>query len=149
MKIISILIITLLTTGLTTGCSVISKMRQNDPETLLKSDHPLKSRQDIRTEKLLTGDVWKYQRQEGDCKDTEWAQSFYKNRYYRSAGAACLLKDAFSVDAENWHVKQTMLYITNLAPDAGDDIIMRYYIKHLSEKKLILRSNGFEYTFIK
>ena len=138
-----------LITFLISGCSLIGDTRQNDPDALLKSDHPLKSRQDIRTEKLLKGGVWKYQRQADDCKDTEWSQKFYKNRYYRSGGAACLLKDAFSVDAENWHVKKTMLYITNLAPDAGDDIIMRYYIKHLSKGKMILHSNGFDYTFLK
>ncbi|HIO96848.1 MAG TPA: hypothetical protein EYG71_02870 [Leucothrix sp.] len=145
MRIITVVLIAFLMSG----CSLIEDMRQNEPDALLKSDHPLKTRQDIRTEKLLIGGVWKYQRQDDDCKDTEWQQTFYKNRYYRSGGAACLLKDAFSVDAENWHVKKTMLYITNLAPDAGDDIILRYTIKHLSKGKMILHSNGFDYTFLK
>ena len=145
MRIITVVLIAFLMSG----CSLIEDIRQNEPDALLKSDHPLKTRQDIRTEKLLIGGVWKYQRQDDDCKDTEWQQAFYKNRYYRSGGAACLLKDAFSVDAENWHVKKTMLYITNLAPDAGDDIILRYTIKHLSKGKMILHSNGFDYTFLK
>lgn len=145
MKLVSLVLITLLMSG----CSLMGDTSQNDPEALLKSDNPLKTRQDIRTEKLLIGGIWKYQRTADDCSDTDWAQKFYKNRYYRSAGAACLLKDAFSVDAENWHVKKTTLYITNLAPSEGDDIIMRYAIKHLSEGKLILQSNGFDYTFLK
>lgn len=147
MKVISLV----LTALLVSGCSLMEEARQNDPEAkaLVKSENPLKTRQDIRTEKLLTGGIWKYQRTAEDCKDTDWAQKFFANRYYRSVGAACLMKDAFSVDAESWHVKKTMLYITNLAPNEGDDIILRYAIKHLSEGKLILQSNGFDYTFLK
>lgn len=145
MRLITLIVITFFISG----CSLIEETRQNSPDVLIKTDHPLKTRQDLRTEKLLIGGEWKYQRQAGDCEDTTWSQKFHDNRYYRSGGAACLLKDAFSVDAESWHVKQTMLFITNLAPDAGDDIIMRYTIKHLSEGKMILSSNGFDYTFLK
>ena len=114
-----------------------------------KSSHPLKTKQDLLIEKALSYGVWAYQPQTEDCKDTQWEQKFDENRYYQSVGSACEIKDAFSVDAESWHVKNNMLYIVNLAPDDSDDIIIKYGIKALDRKKLILLSNGYEYTFLR
>ena len=113
------------------------------------SSHPLKSKRDMEIERVLTSGSWKYQRQGEDCKDTNWWQTFHKDRYYKSGGAACLLTDAFSVDAENWHIKGLNLYITNLSPLEGQDIILKYGIVFLDENKLILSSGKYRYTFLK
>lgn len=111
--------------------------------------HPLKSTLDLNIEKHLTNGTWKYQRQGEDCDDTVWHQTFHKNRYYKSGGSACLMPDAFSVDAESWHVKDRVLYITNLSPLEGKDIILKYGIEYLNTKKLVLSSGSYKYTFIK
>ncbi len=112
-------------------------------------NHPLKTKTDLKIEYVLTSGAWKYQRQSDDCADTLWTQSFHKNRYYKSGGSACLLKDAFSVEAESWHIKNQFLYIVNLSPSDDDDIILKYGIDFLDNKKLILSSKGFKYTFLK
>ena len=127
-----------------TGCSNF-----NEELSSTKSSHPLKSKKDLQIENNLTSGTWKYQRQSDDCKDTNWSQTFYKNRYYKSGGAACLLEDAFSVDAENWHIKNQILYITNLSPIDGQDIILKYGIAFLDENKLILSRGKYKYTFLK
>ncbi len=126
-----------------TGCSNLKIA------THTMSSHPLKSQKDINIEKTLTNGEWKYKRQYDDCKDTSWTQTFYKNRYYKSVGDACLIPNAFSVDAENWHIKYQTLYITNLSPVKGDDIILKYRIDYLSNKKLILNSGNYQYTFFR
>jgi len=113
------------------------------------SSHPLKSKKDLQIERVLTSGVWKYQRQSDDCNDTRWDQRFYSNRYYQSVGSACLLVDAFSVEAESWHVKSQQLYIVNLSPKDSDDIILKYGIDYLDKSKLVLSSKGYKYTFLK
>ncbi len=134
-----------------TGCSnfteTLKAMSAEDNTTV--SSNPLKTKKDLQIEKNLTSGAWVYQRQGDDCKDTTWTQTFHKNRYYKSGGSACLLKDAFSIDAESWHVKKQILYIINLSPKAGDDIILKYGINYLDEKKLILSSGQFKYTFLR
>jgi len=133
-----------------TGCSNLSeKFNMSSMSSSAESVHPLKSKKDLEIEKLLTTGTWKYQRQGDDCKDTSWSQTFYKNRYYKSGGAACLLADAFSVDAENWHIKNQILYITNLSPINEQDIILKYGIAFLDKNKLILSSGKYKYTFLK
>ena len=127
------------------GCSNFNKLESASAIT----KHPLKSELDIKIEHTLTSGTWKYERQADDCKDTSWDQTFYKNRYYKSVGAACLMPDAFSVDAENWHTKKQVLYITNLSPVNGDDIILKYGIDYLDTSKLVLSSGKYKYTFIK
>jgi len=112
------------------------------------SKNPLKTAKDIQIEKILISGIWTYERQSDDCKDTNWVQSFDSNRYYRSTGAACLIPNAFTVDAENWHLKNKVLYVTNLSPN-GDDIILRYGIHYLDENKLVLSSGKYKYTFVK
>lgn len=131
-----------------TGCSNFNEKlaSMSSPDVI---NHPLKSKKDLQIEKLLTSGTWKYQRQGDDCKDTNWSQAFYKNRYYKSSGAACLLADAFSVDAENWHIKNQILYITNLSPINEQDIILKYNISFLDKNKLILSSGKYKYTFLK
>ena len=114
-----------------------------------KQKNPLKTLNDIKIEKLLTSGTWKYERQHDDCKDTNWVQNFYKNRYYKSIGAACLIPHAFSVDAENWHLKNQILYVTNLSPIDGDDIILKYGIHYLDNNRLVLSSGEYKYTFVK
>jgi len=111
--------------------------------------NPLKTVKDLKIEKVLTSGIWTYERQSDDCKDTNWVQSFDANRYYRSVGAACLIPDAFSVDAESWYVKENILYVTNLAPNSDDDIILRYWIHYLDQNRLILGSGNYKYTFVK
>ena len=130
------------------GCSNFIKALSETPSTAVSS-HPLKSKKDLQIEENLTSGTWKYQRQGDDCNDTTWTQTFYKNRYYKSGGSACLLADAFSVDAENWHIKNQVLYITNLSPKEGEDIILKYGINFLDKKKLILSSGQYTYTFLK
>lgn len=110
--------------------------------------HPLKTDYDTRVESLIINKKWQYQRQASDCKDTKWVQEFFKNRYYNANGSACLLKGAFDLEAESWHIKDKYLYIVNLAPNNVDDIIVRYSIKSLTNKKMVLISNGFKYTFV-
>ena len=137
--------ILVITSMLFAGCSNFNKLESASAIT----KHPLKSELDIKIEHTLTSGTWKYERQADDCKDTSWDQTFYKNRYYKSVGAACLMPDAFSVDAENWHTKKQVLYITNLSPVNGDDIILKYGIDYLDTSKLVLSSGKYKYTFIK
>jgi len=113
------------------------------------SKNPLKTFKDLEIEKVLTSGMWKYERQSDDCKDTNWVQNFHSNRYYKSIGAACLIPDAFSVDAENWYLKDQILYVTNLSPNSDDDIILRYGIQYLDQNRLVLSSGKYKYTFIK
>ncbi len=113
------------------------------------SKNPLKTAKDLKIEKVLTSGTWKYERQFDDCKDTNWVQNFYSNRYYKSVGAACLIPNAFSVDAENWYLKDQILYVTNLSPNSDDDIILRYGIHYLDENRLVLSSGKYKYTFVK
>ncbi len=128
------------------GCSL---------QTLVRADmgsqtaNPLKSRDDIKIEKLLTQGTWVYQPQNEDCDDTNWKQRFHKSRYYQSIGSACLVPDSFSVKAESWYIKGQNLYITNLAPKEENDIILKYGIEYIDKAKLILSSNGYMYTFLK
>ena len=132
------------------GCSnFIESLSNAETSNNSVSSHPLKTKKDLQIESKLTSGTWVYQRQGDDCKDTTWTQTFYKNRYYKSGGSACLLKDAFSVDAENWHIKNQILYITNLSPISGDDIILKYRIDFLDKKKLVLSSGQYKYTFLK
>ena len=118
-------------------------------ETSSKQKNPLKTFKDLRIEKLLTSGTWQYERQHDDCKDTNWTQNFYQNRYYKSIGAACLIPNAFSVDAENWYLKNQILYITNLSPITGDDIILKYGIDYLDQNRLVLSSSTYKYRFVK
>ncbi len=135
------------------GCSKFTKkleaMSSNSSDKDTISSHPLKTKKDLQIEEDITSGIWKYQRQGDDCKDTTWTQTFHKNRYYKSGGSACLLTDAFSVDAENWHIKNQVLYITNLSPKAGEDIILKYGIDFIDKKKLVLSSGQYKYTFLK
>jgi len=130
------------------GCSNFKSLVSNSTS-LDGYSHPLKTKKDLRIERLLASGTWKYQRQGDDCKDTFWQQQFYPSRYYQSKGSACKLIDAFSVEAESWHVKNQHLYIVNLAPVDGNDIILKYGIDYLDSGKLILSSNGYKYTFLK
>ena len=141
MRLITLLVISLLFTG----CSRYLRA----PSVNAPSNNPLKTIKDLQIESALVGGTWKYERQGDDCEDTNWEQSFHYDRYYKSVGAACLLPQAFSVDAENWYTKQQILYITNLSPKNGDDIIMKYRIDFLDENKLVLSSGKFKYTFFK
>ena len=111
--------------------------------------NPLKTNKDIEIEKILTSGEWKYERQSDDCKDTNWTQVFSANRYYKSVGAACLIPDAFSVDAENWYLKNKILYVTNLSPNSNDDIILKYGIHYMDANRLVLSSGNYKYTFVK
>lgn len=129
------------------GCSNLKQLATVGSVNL--QSHPLKTKKDLRTEALLTTGTWKYQRQKDDCNDTTWSQRFYKNRYYQSGGSACLLADAFSVDAESWYIKNGLLYITNLSPVDENDIILKYGIDYIDGNKLILSSKGYQYTFLK
>lgn len=136
-----------ITLVLLNGCSNFSEALTVLTQEKTISQHPLKSKTDIQIEKLLTSGTWKYQQQADDCNDTKWEQSFHKSRYYQSVGSACLLVDAFSVEAESWHVKSQNLYIVNLSPSDTDDIIIKYRINYLDSEKLILSSQGYKYTF--
>ena len=111
--------------------------------------NPLKTTKDIKIERMLSSGTWTYERQSDDCKDTKWVQNFYPNRYYKSVGEACLIPNAFSVDAESWYLKDQILYVTNLSPNSDDDIILRYGIDYLDNNRLVLRSGKYKYTFIK
>ncbi len=139
---------TLIVTFAISGCSNFNALASKSSQFDTRS-HPLKSKKDLRIEQLLTSGTWKYQRQVDDCKDTSWLQRFYKSRYYLSKGSACQLIDAFTVEAESWHVKAQQLYIVNLSPNDGNDIILKYGIDYLDPGKLILSSNGYKYTFLK
>ena len=139
MRLVALIVISILFTG----CSNFSDL--SNPS----AKNPLKSEKDLKIEKVLTSGTWKYERQGDDCKDTNWEQTFYKNRYYKSIGSACLLANAFSVDAENWHTKKQILYITNLSQNDGDDIIMKYGIDFLDGNKLVLSRGKYQYTFVK
>jgi hypothetical protein len=113
------------------------------------SSNPLKSDEDKRIEKMIVGGKWLYQREPNDCAETYWAQHFYKNGYYKSGGASCLLSDSFSVNAEAWHVKGQILYILNLSPIAGEDIILKYGVELKGRNRMILRTSDETYTFIR
>ncbi len=134
----------LLSISLLSGCSGLSELLQP-----VNDANPLKTVDDQRIERVLLGGKWLYQRQADDCADTYWAQHFYKNGYYKSGGASCLLSDSFSVDAENWHIKNQVLYIMNLSPKQGEDIILKYGVALEGRNKLILRSATNTYTFIR
>jgi len=112
-------------------------------------NNKLKSEIDLQVEKNLTSGTWKYQREEDDCKNTVWEQTFHSNRYYESSGAACLIPDAFRIDAENWHIKNQILYITKLSIDDSKDIILKYGVEYLDNKSLKLSRGNYTYTFIK
>lgn len=144
MRLVSLLVVAFFITG----CSNFTE-RLNTMSADTASSHPLKTKKDLQAEENLTSGTWKYQRQSDDCKDTTWIQSFHKNRYYKSTGSACLIPDVFSVDAENWHIKNQILYMTNLAPKEGEDIILKYDITFLDKEKLILSSGQYKYTFLK
>ncbi len=111
--------------------------------------NPLKTTKDLKIERVLTSGTWKYERQSDDCKDTNWVQNFHPNRYYKSVGAACLIPNAFSVDAENWYLKDQILYVTNLSKNSDDDIILRYGVDYLDKNRLVLSSGKYKYTFVK
>jgi len=136
------LFLTLFVTGCTNG-------KIGPGENAASVKNPLKTPKDLRIEKILTSGTWKYEPQEDDCKDTQWVQNFYKSRYYKSVGAACLVPDAFSVDAESWHVKNKILYITNMSPIQGDEIILKYGIHYMDENRMILSSGNYKYIFNK
>lgn len=130
-----------------TGCASLQKATLGKAEGSIKN--PLKTVKDLNIEKVLTSGSWKYERQNDDCKDTNWVQKFYANRYYKSVGAACLIPNAFTVSAENWHLKDQILYVTNLSPVSGEDIILRYGIHYLDENRLVLSSGDYRYSFTK
>lgn len=130
-----------------TGCANLQQANFGNLQGSTKN--PLKTTKDYNIEKVLTSGSWKYERQVDDCKDTNWIQNFYPNRYYKSVGAACLVPNAFTVAAENWHLKDQILYVTNLSPDSGEDIILRYGIHYLDANRLVLSSGEYKYTFIK
>ena len=109
----------------------------------------LKTSNDLRIERALSNGTWKYKRQDDDCEDTIWEQIFYKSRYYKSTGAACSVPNAFSVNAENWHLKEQVLYITSLSPNDDEDILIKYGVDYLDNNKLVLSSGKYTYTFIK
>jgi len=134
-------------TFLISGCSNLQQGYFSNTQSSVKN--PLKTAKDLQIEKSLTSGSWKYERQSDDCKDTNWVQNFYPNRYYKSIGAACLIPNVFTVDAESWHLKGQILYVTNLSPDSGEDIILRYGVHYLDENKLILSSGQYKYTFFK
>ncbi len=133
----------------TSACSNIKETLAKASSHSASTRNPLKSADDVKIERLLTTGTWKYQSQAEDCSDTVWRQRFYRNGYYLSSGSACQVPDAFSVDAESWYIKDQYLYITNLSPIEADDIILKYSIEYLDKAKLILGSNGYNYTFIK
>ena len=150
-QVLKITLIVLMAT-LFTACSNVSDFVQatsNSVANTQSEKNPLKTADDIKIENLITKGTWVYQRQGEDCNDTKWKQRFYKNRYYRSQGSACLVPDSFSVDAESWHIKNLYLYIVNLSPKEEDDIVLKYGIEYLDKAKLILSSNGYKYTFLK
>ena len=148
MKLILKLSLIIALTSLVNGCSNFKKIMADLSEFDVGS-HPLKSKKDLTIEKILTSGTWKYQRQGDDCEDTRWEQRFHKNRYYQSVGSACELVDAFSVQAESWHVKDQNLYIVNLSPSDSDDIILKYGVDFLDKGKLVLSSKGYKYSFLK
>lgn len=133
---------------LISGCSNFNEIGLNGTNTG-SVKNPLKTIKDIEIEKILTSGEWKYERQSDDCKDTNWTQVFHSNRYYKSVGAACLIPNAFSVDAENWYLKDKILYVTNLSPNSDDDIILKYGINYLDQNRLVLSSGNYKYTFVK
>lgn len=130
------------------GCSNFNEIIQSE-SLFSQSINPLKTQQDRHLENSLVGGTWHYQTQQSDCNDTYWTQQFYKNKYYKSGGSTCLLTDTFSVGAESWHVKDRILYIVNLSPRAGEDVILKYAISMAGRNKLILRSGRQSYTFFR
>lgn len=138
----------LLLITLFSGCSNVKSLVASNGVTNNKTSNPLKSKDDLIIEKLITHGTWVYQRQNEDCDDTTWKQRFHKSRYYQSAGSACLVPDSFSVDAESWYIKDQNLYITNLSPKEKDDIILKYGIEYIDKAKLELSSNGYKYIFL-
>lgn len=149
MKLIRKILFVFIVIALLGGCSNFSEALSVLTQQQTVSPHPLKSKKDLRIEKMLASGVWQYQQQADDCNDTKWEQKFHKNRFYQSVGSACLLIDAFSVVAESWHVKAQNLYIVNLSPSDSEDIIIKYRIDFLDSKKLILSSQGYNYTFLR
>lgn len=145
-RILQLTLILLLIT-FTTGCSNIKGLLNTSSK--IQTRNPLKTESDIKIERLLTSGTWKYQSQGEDCDDTVWRQRFLLNRFYQSIGSACQVPDAFSVDAESWHVKNQYLYIVNLNPNGANDIVLKYDIDYIDKAKLILISNGYKYTFLK
>jgi len=146
MKKLNFLIVALL---FVSGCSNFNELMPTNTLFSQTVANPLKTSDDNRIENLLVGGKWLYQRQPSDCADTYWAQHFYKNKYYKSGGSTCLLSDTFSVDAENWHVKDQILYILNLSPKAGEDIILKYGVSTPNRNKLVLRSAEHTYIFLR
>lgn len=137
----------LLLIAFTSSCSSLKGVLSSTSG--IQTKNPLKTETDVKIEALLMSGTWKYQSQGEDCDDTIWRQSFHFNRFYHSIGSACQVPDAFSVDAESWHVKNQFLYIVNLSPNEADDIILKYDIDYLDAAKLVLISNGYKYTFLK
>ena len=131
---------------LISGCSNLKELSLDNSGS---TKNPLKTVKDIEIEKILTSGKWVYERQSDDCKDTSWTQVFHSNRYYKSVGAACLIPNAFSVDAENWYLKDKILYVTNLSPNSDEDIILKYGINYLDQNRLVLSSGNYKYTFVK
>lgn len=111
--------------------------------------NPLKSMNDVRIEKLLVGGTWYYQQQEGDCKNTHWTQEFHSSKFYKSSGSRCLLEDSFSLNAESWHVKDRVLYIVNLSPREGEDVLLKYGVALITPKRLVLTSGNYRYPFLR
>ncbi len=147
MRLTFLLVMAFFVTGCSNFTETLKAMSSDDSNAV--SSHPLKTKKDLQIEESLTSGTWTYQRQGDDCKDTTWTQTFHENRYYKSGGSACLLTDAFSVDAESWHIKNQVLYIINLSPKAGEDIILKYGINFLDKKKLVLSSGLYKYTFLR
>jgi len=147
-RILQLTLVLILVTA-NSGCANITNVLSKSTQGSVTSNNPLKSADDIKIERLLTQGTWKYLSQTEDCNDTVWKQRFYKSRYYLSSGSACMVPDAFSVDAESWYIKGQYLYITNLSPNEANDIVLKYSIEFIDKAKLILGSNGFNYTFIK
>jgi len=127
--------------------SACGYLKPQRPLTVADLHNPLKTKKDIEIENFITRSTWQYVPQDDDCKDTKWHQSFYKNRYYKSEGDACSIPKALSVEAENWHIKNKILYMTNLSPTDAEDIVLKYSIVHLGKKKLVLQKGNFKYIF--
>jgi len=108
----------------------------------------IKSDLDRSYESILVGGKWEYQLKGEDCKSTHWVIRFYKNREYKSYGSHCDLEDAYWFDAENWYIKDGVIYITRLNyPDDEGDVISKSKIIEISRSKLVLESNDNKDTF--
>ena len=149
MKQLRLILFVFIATVFINGCSNVTEALTVLTSQDASSSHPLKSKKDLQIEKLIATGTWKYQPQAEDCEDTTWEQSFHKNRYYQSIGSACQLVDAFSVEAESWHVKNQNLYIVNLSSNDNDDIIIKYQINYLDNNKLVLTSENYRYEFLR